>query len=95
MGYAKNVLRKKVRRMKMSKNIELTKMKKNELGRVVSLEGGSAFIQKLENMGIREGVRIRKLSQQLMKGPVIVKVGRTQVGIGYGMAKKIFVEVAP
>jgi ferrous iron transport protein A len=77
----------------MTKNIELTKMKKNELGRVISFEGGNTFIKKLENMGIRKGVRIRKLSQQLMKGPVIVKVGRTQVGIGYGMAKKIFIEV--
>ncbi|MBN2440117.1 MAG: ferrous iron transport protein A [Spirochaetales bacterium] len=49
------------------------------------------FLQRLEAMGIRPGILIKKISDHFFSGPVIIEVGRTQLAIGYGMAKKMLV----
>jgi ferrous iron transport protein A len=77
----------------MKTKVSLLNMKKNETGKVIDYEGGHGFSKKLEDMGIRKGVKIRKVSQQLLKGPAVIKTGHTRVGIGHTMAKKIIVEV--
>ncbi|OIO72119.1 MAG: hypothetical protein AUJ85_10810 [Elusimicrobia bacterium CG1_02_37_114] len=77
----------------MEERISLTEMNANEFGKVVELIGGHGMVKSLENMGIRIGTEIRKVSQQLMGGPVIVSQGNTRVAIGYGMAKRIIIEV--
>lgn len=48
--------------------------------------------KKLENLGIREGVVIRKVSQQAFRGPVIIEIGNTRIAIGCFMAAAIKVE---
>jgi len=48
---------------------------------------------RLSVMGIRVGVTVTKITSQLMRGPVSVQVGGTQLAIGYGMARRIIVEV--
>jgi len=58
---------------------------------VMQLEGGSQFLEKAESMGLRTGVRIKKLSAQVMHGPVTIQIGSTKLALGYGMAKKILV----
>jgi len=58
---------------------------------VMQLDGGQLFQEKAESLGLRTGVRIRKLSSQVMHGPVTIQIGNTKVALGYGMAKKIFV----
>ncbi|MFW6134115.1 MAG: FeoA family protein [Elusimicrobiota bacterium] len=70
----------------------LAQMKKNEYGKVVEIRGGFGIRSRLENMGVRIGVEIKKTNQQLLRGPVVIRVGNTQVGIGYGMAQKIVIE---
>ncbi|MEO0227520.1 MAG: fused ferrous iron transport protein A/B [candidate division WOR-3 bacterium] len=73
--------------------IDLTQMKAGEKGRVVELSGGKGFIARLEALGIVPGVEIVKVSEQFMHGPVVIRIGNTQVAIGYGMAKKVMVNV--
>lgn len=73
--------------------VSLALLKSGEEGMVTAINGGKGLVRKLEALGIRPGARIAKLSGQLMHGPVLVKIGRTQVAIGYGMARKIIVEL--
>jgi len=77
----------------MANLISLVEMTPSMKGIVVEIEGGYGMIRKLDALGIREGVEIRKISSQLMRGPVMVEVERTQVGIGFGMASRILVEI--
>ena len=77
----------------MANLISLVEMALNMKGIVVEIQGGQGMIRKLDALGIREGVEIRKISSQLMRGPVMVEVERSQVGIGFGMASRILVEI--
>mgnify|MGYP001772861188 CR=1 FL=1 len=72
---------------------DLTQLEQGQKGKIVELIGGRGFLAKLDALGIREGIEIIKLSTISKKGPVIVQVGNTQVALGYGMAKRIIVEV--
>jgi ferrous iron transport protein A len=51
------------------------------------------MVSRLNALGIRPGKRITKVSSMLMRGPVTIQSGSTQVAIGFGMANKIIVEV--
>jgi len=73
--------------------VSLIEMKRGQTGKVVEIAGGRGFLEKLQNMGLRPGTKITKVSQQFMKGPVVVKAGSTQMGMGFGMASKVMVEV--
>ncbi len=73
--------------------VDLTQMDLKQEGVVASIDGGQGLIRRLEAMGIRTGVRVSKLSSQFMQGPVIVKTGNTRIALGFGMAKKILVNI--
>ncbi|UCD19579.1 MAG: ferrous iron transport protein A [candidate division WOR-3 bacterium] len=73
--------------------ISLTEMEEGSEGSVTSIEGGHGLRARLDAMGIRPGVNITKVSGQFMRGPIIVRVGTTQIAIGFGMATRIIVEV--
>ncbi len=75
------------------KTVPLTTMRIGEIGRIVGISGGSGMMQRLDAMGIRCGKQIRKLSSQMMRGPIVLQIDNTQVALGYGMAKKIMVEL--
>jgi ferrous iron transport protein A len=72
---------------------DLTQMKTGERGTIIELYGGYGMVARLEAMGIRPGVMLTKVSSQIMRGPVTVKIGNTQVAIGFGMARKVIVRV--
>jgi len=67
----------------------LTALKAGTSGIVVGIDGGTSLIKRLDALGIRPGVHITKQSSQLMRGPVTIAVGNSQVALGHGMAKKI------
>lgn len=73
--------------------VDLTQMKPGESGIIISLEGGFGMTEKLQNMGVRLGKNITKVSSHFWRGPQTVKIGNSQVAIGFGMAKRIFIEV--
>lgn len=72
--------------------IDLTRMRGGEKGKVIDIQGGWGLLRKLEALGIRQGTEIVKVSSQLMRGPITIRVGNTQVAIGFGMARRIIVE---
>jgi len=71
----------------------LTQLEEGEGGLVVEINGGYGLVRRLESLGIRVGKKVTKVSAQLMRGPVTVRIGNSHVAIGFGMAKKIFVEI--
>ena len=72
--------------------LSLAQLTKNHPAKVISIEGGEGVKKKLTNLGIREGVIIKKVTGIFTHGPIVVKVGHTQIGLGKGMASKIMVE---
>ncbi len=74
-------------------SIPLTSMESGAKGKVIEIQGGRGLCARLNAMGIRPGVRITKISGQIMRGPVIISVGASQIAIGFGMASRVFVEV--
>ena len=73
--------------------IDLSQMRAGQTGKIMSFDGGRGLVKRLESMGIRCGVKITKVSGQIMRGPIIVRVGNTQVAIGFGIARKILVKI--
>lgn len=73
--------------------VALTELKPGQKGKVIEINSGRGMINKLEALGIRPGVEITKVSAQFMRGPVIVSVGNTQIAIGFGMARRVVVEL--
>ncbi len=72
--------------------IDLTQMAQGEDGEVVEIQGGVGIAKRLEALGIRTGVRVKKVSSQLFRGPVIIQLDNTQLAIGYGVAKKLLLK---
>jgi len=73
--------------------VDLTKMKTGSYGTVVNLEGGRGASTRLQNLGVRPGKKVRKISGHFWRGPVTVQIGGTNVALGFGMASKVMVEV--
>ena len=71
----------------------MTQLEEGESGVVVNIQGGYGLIRRLESMGIRVGKKVTKVSSQLMRGPITIRIDNYQVALGFGMAKKIFVEL--
>ncbi|MFC1946252.1 ferrous iron transport protein A [Chloroflexota bacterium] len=71
----------------------LQAMPSGRCGRVVSVEGGRGLVERLSAMGLRTGQAVTKMSSMVMRGPVTVQVGSTQIALGYGMARKIIVSL--
>lgn len=70
----------------------LARMRTRLSGTVIEIEAGHGLADRLSAMGIRPGKKITKIGSMFMRGPVTIQVDRTQVAIGFGMAKKIIVE---
>jgi len=73
-------------------SIDLTRLKQGDKGIVVDIQGGWGLLKKLDGLGIKTGTEVVKISSQLLRGPVTIRIGNTQVAIGFGMARKIIVE---
>ena len=68
-------------------------MRRGQTGIVVQINAGHGMVRRLEVMGVRLGVKITKRSAQLLRGPVTVQVGRTELALGFGIAQRVMVEV--
>jgi ferrous iron transport protein A len=77
----------------MGNRISLARMRAGQKGRIIRISGGHGIVRKLEALGIREGKEIEKISEQWMRGPVLLQYGNTQVALGFGMASKVLVEI--
>ena len=79
--------------MPEGKQITLAGMQTGQSGVVVQIQGGHGLVNRLNSLGIRPGKRITKISSMIMRGPVTIQVDRAQVAIGFGMARRIIVEL--
>ncbi|MDD2703216.1 MAG: FeoA family protein [Candidatus Omnitrophica bacterium] len=68
-------------------------MQPGETGIVKEIQGGQGFVRKLHSMGLRPEKKITKVSSHFWRGPQTVEVDDMQIAVGFGMAKRIFVEV--
>lgn len=73
--------------------IDLTQMRPGEYGIVQGLCGRCDFEKRLQGMGIRPGKKIKKISSHFWRGPQTIEVGNARFGVGFGMAKKILIQV--
>jgi ferrous iron transport protein A len=76
-----------------NKQVTLAEMRTGQTGTVVGVLGGPGLIRRLDALGIRLGKKVTKTSSTLFHGPVTLRVDNTQVAVGFGMARKILVEV--
>jgi ferrous iron transport protein A len=72
---------------------DLTKLKEGESGTVFEIRGGRGLLRRLESLGIRPGVVITKITAQFMGGPIAVRLGNSRIALGFGMAKKIMIQI--
>ena len=75
------------------KKISLLHMKGNQKGIICDISAGMNLHNKFMSMGIYLGREISKISSIGLKGPVAIKVGRSVLVLGHGVAGKITVEV--
>lgn len=73
--------------------VSLVEMKSGQSGVITEFQGGKSFATKLNQIGLREGKRIKKVSSLFQRGPVTINVDNFQVAIGFGKAIRIMVEV--
>ncbi len=66
----------------------LADLRSGEEAEVKSVEGGHGLERRLERLGLRPGITVRKVSDN---GPVVVALGGCQVALGRGMAAKVLV----
>jgi len=73
--------------------VDLTQMLPGERGVVSGIQGGYGLMRRIQTMGIRPGKRIIKVSSHFWRGPQTVQVDKVQFAIGFGMAKRILIQV--
>ncbi len=74
------------------KKISLIKLRANRKGKIVEILGGSNLQSRLMNMGVFKGKEISKLSHVGLRGPVVIKSGRSILALGHGVAAKVILE---
>lgn len=72
--------------------ISLVKLPVGKKAKIVQINGGHGLHNRLLGLGLYVGRELTKLGNFALKGPVTLRVGRTTVAVGYGVAAKIVVE---
>lgn len=71
------------------KRISLIRLKPGRKGKVIEVLGGTNLHNKLMHMGIFKGKEIAKLSHIGLRGPVVIKAGRSILALGHDVAVKV------
>ena len=75
------------------RRISLAQIKTNHKGKVIEILGGPNLQNKLMNRGVYKGKEVTKLSHIGLRGPVVIKTGRSILALGHSIAVKIMIEV--
>ena len=73
--------------------VPLNKMATGQTGTVVQILGGPGLIRRLEALGVMPGRKVVKVGSMVFRGPVMIRTGHTQIALGFGMSRRIMVEV--
>ncbi len=74
--------------------INLIELKENHEGEIVLIKAGRAATQRLNEMGLVPGTKVKVVRKGLLRGPVELEVRNSHLVIGYGLASKIYVKIA-
>ena len=77
----------------MVERTPLSEMKTGQTGTIVEISAGKGIHSRLRALGLRDGIKVTKVSAAFARGPVVLKVYSTQIALGYGISRKIIVEV--
>jgi Fe2+ transport system protein FeoA len=75
------------------RKLSLVQLRENQKAKVSEISGGRILQHKMMSMGIYPGTEITKLSHFALRGPLAVRVGRSVLALGYGVAAKIIVVI--
>ena len=84
--------RKPVKSAPGNSHLPLTRMRNGQSGKVIQVAGGLNIPERLAALGIRPGQQVTRIGGMFLRGPITIKVEKTQVAIGFGMARKITIE---
>ena len=73
--------------------VSLVQLEVKQKSKIIEILGGANLQRKLMNMGVYKGKELTKLSHIGLRGPVVIKTGRTILAVGHSVATKIIVEV--
>ncbi len=73
--------------------LSLVSVEDNTSVKVVKISGGHHVIHRLKTLGIEPGQYITKIKLTPMQGPCVIQKGSTILALGYGIAKKIIVQL--
>ena len=74
--------------------VPLTALNVGEEGIIAFIRGGRAAVQRLMDMGLTRGTRVRILASAPFNGPLQLMVRGATLAIGRGLANRIFVKAA-
>ncbi|MHA1379705.1 MAG: metal-dependent transcriptional regulator [Candidatus Helarchaeota archaeon] len=75
------------------KIVPLTFLKKGEKGKLVRIEGGFGLRDRLQELGLVGNVEVKVLVEEAFRGPIKLEVRGSEIIIGHGQARRIYVEV--
>lgn len=79
--------------MSAEKRISLFDMPVGKTGVIVEIDGGIGMLDRLDALGIRMGSKVQKVTGQWLRGPVMIRIKDMRLALGFGMARKIWVEM--
>ena len=71
--------------------MSLSDLKENEKAKIVKIQGGIGLTQRLMDLGLTHRTVVQVV-RNFGRGPIIVSVRNTNIALGRGIARKIWVE---
>jgi ferrous iron transport protein A len=72
--------------------IPLSLVREGERVKVSRVLGGRGLIRRMMDLGLRPGTEIEIVSAS-RTGPFVIRLGEQRLGVGFGMTRKIFVDL--
>jgi ferrous iron transport protein A len=72
--------------------IPLSLAREGERVKVSRVLGGRGLVRRMTDLGLRPGTEIEIVSAS-RTGPFVIRLGEQRLGVGFGMARKIFVDL--
>lgn len=73
--------------------IPLALIREGERAKVAKISGGRGLVRRMTDLGLRPGAEVEIISAT-RNGSFIIRLGEQRFGVGFGMTKKIFVDLA-
>jgi len=75
------------------KHLPLAMINPSEEVTVAEIRGGRGLVQRLSDMGLTPGTKLKVINSQ-MPGPVLIDLRGSRLVLGHGVALKVMVEIA-